>query len=195
MTERTIERACEICGETFAVIPSRIGHGRGKHCSPACQYEARRRQPKVAVSLICIGCGSRFERAPSQLKRGGGKFCTRACRDRHWKGSVTPNWQNGSGVYKRGPHWFSTRRRILARDGHSCVQCGSKNRPHVHHIIPFRMFDSADEANHDSNLITLCPPCHRKEDAQHKWVKFESGVLWLPAGGAAWQLARERGLI
>lgn len=190
--------ACAHCRTSFDVHPSRAKHGRGKHCSPACQYAARRALPKNVLSCTCIGCGTTFQRNPSQLngKRGAGKFCTRACRDRHWTGEVTPNWQDGSGVYKRGPNWQSTRRRILKRDK-VCQCCGDGGLLHVHHVIPFRMFDSVDEANDDDNLVALCPPCHRRADARHKWVKLPAGdgMIRMDAGGYAWQLARERGLV
>ena|ERR1035437_3700251 len=190
---------CGICAKPFTVDRSRLAHGRGKHCSPACQYEARRRRPKVGVSLTCIGCDASFTRVPSELrsKAGAGKYCTRECRDIHWIGSLNPNWQNGDNVYKRGPRWFSIRRRILARDNHQCVECGASGRLHVHHKIPFRMFADAESANVDTNLISLCPPCHRVEDAKRKWVRLpESGtVMMFAAGGYAWELARSKGMI
>jgi 5-methylcytosine-specific restriction endonuclease McrA len=57
------------------------------------------------------------------------------------------------------------------------------------------MFDDAESANADDNLITLCAPCHRRADAQYKGVKFSDGhMLRFPAGGAAWKLARETGI-
>lgn len=168
MSEITITRVCEICTAEFSVIPSRMKHGRGKHCSPACQYEARRRAPKVVVAFACIGCGVSFTRFPSVVSKakGSGKFCTRQCRDLNWKGAVTPNWIDGAGVYKRGPHWYAIRRRVKARDGNACVECGAAGTLHVHHKTPFRKFSCEVEANADENLITLCPPCHRRADAE-----------------------------
>lgn len=190
-----ITRDCEHCGGEFQVHPSRVKHGRGKHCSPKCQYEARRNAPKNLVEFVCVGCGASFNRNPSWLTRkGAGKFCNRLCRDQHWKGDITPNWQSGNGVYKRGPHWYSTRRRILKRDGNACTVCGSTEKPHVHHKIPFRMFDNPDDANTDDNLITLCPVHHRREDAKWKWLKFDNGILNLTSGGYAWQLFKEGAL-
>lgn len=36
----------------------------------------------------------------------------------------------------------------------------------------------------------------RRADARHKWVKFpEGGVLQMNAGGVAWQMARDKGMI
>lgn len=187
MTERMIDRKCEHCGTAFAVIPSRIKHGRGKHCSPACQHAARRAKPKDQVLYQCLCCGKQFGLCPSveRSHRGAGKYCSRECRDAHWVGPNTPNWQNGAGVYKRGPRWYAIRRRILKRDK-VCQHCGADTRLHVHHKIPFRIFGS----NADWNLIVLCDRCHRVEDARFKWVKFEHGALQFSATGLAWQRAR-----
>jgi 5-methylcytosine-specific restriction endonuclease McrA len=187
---------CGVCGGAFSVDASRLKHGRGKHCSPACQYEARRRQPKKAVGLTCIGCGSAFSLPPSKVTshKGAGKYCSRPCRDRHWKGDKNPNWQNGDRVYKRGSHWHAIRRRIIARDK-VCQHCGTDGPLHVHHVLPFRLFEDKDAANAESNLVALCPPCHRREDARSKWVPVGGGVLHFANSSEAWKLARERGMV
>lgn len=194
MPRTMIDRECAVCGATFQVAPSRLKHGRGVHCSKECQYIANREKLATGdrTTLVCIGCGNEFDRLNSWLKKGKGmgKFCSRECRDEHWKGELNPNWQDGSGVYKRGPHWHSIRRAVLKRDNYECQECGSKDDLHVHHKIPFRMFEDADEANHESNLITLCPPCHRKEDARHKWVRVSGSIIRMDAGSYAWELVR-----
>lgn len=134
-----IDCECPVCGTAFKVWPSRLKHGRGIHCSKECQSIAQRgKMEKPKVNLVCIGCGVEFERSPSQLRAvGAGKFCTRECRDEHWNGELNPNWQDGSGVYKRGPHWYSIRRGILKRDNHECQECGAKEDLHVHHKSRF----------------------------------------------------------
>lgn len=152
----------------------------------------KEKMAKPKTTLICMGCGASFARSGSALKNGAGKgkYCTRACRDANWKGDVTPNWQGGNGVYKRGPHWQSTRRAILKRDNYQCQECGTANDLHVHHKTPFRMFDDPDQANHEDNMITLCAPCHRREDAKMKWLKVGDVIIKMPAGGYARQLAK-----
>jgi 5-methylcytosine-specific restriction endonuclease McrA len=192
MTERT----CEYCGNTFRVQPSRIKHGRGRHCSKTCQYASAKAKPRRDVKFTCLCCGVAFSLSVSKASnKGAGKYCSRQCRDQHWVGENTPNWQHGGGVYKRGPRWYSTRRRILDRDK-TCRQCGAEGGLHVHHIIPFRMFDNADDANSDNNLTSLCPPCHRLADSQFKWVATAEGsILRFNSGGYAWSLVREKGLI
>ncbi len=77
----------------------------------------------------------------------------------------------------RGPNWESQRLAARQRDGYRCRQCGSAERPgrghDVHHIVPFREFgwipgknDLYRQANHLSNLMTLCPRCHRLAERQ-----------------------------
>ncbi len=63
-----------------------------------------------------------------------------------------------------GENWEDIRKSIRLRDGFRCIRCGlpEKNSSHhVHHKIPARNFDSIEEANQYSNLVTLCPTCHR----------------------------------
>lgn len=190
MAKTKIDRECPVCCSTFQVEPSRLKHGRGVHCSRECQYIANgEKLAKPKISMTCIGCGVEFERVPSLADKA--RFCTRECRGLHWKGDVTPNWQGGNGVYKRGPHWQSIKRAVLKRDNYECQECGAGGDLHVHHKTPFRMFDDADVANDESNLISLCPPCHRRADASHKWVKVIGAIVRMDAGSYAWDLARK----
>jgi DEAD/DEAH box helicase domain-containing protein len=75
-----------------------------------------------------------------------------------------------------GPSWDRARQGALARDGHTCRQCGAAEldgRSHdVHHLRPFREFGYAAgenrndrQANDLDNLITLCPTCHQRAEA------------------------------
>ena len=48
------------------------------------------------------------------------------------------------------------RQRVLDRDGHRCVNCGSTETLEMHHVIPL----SQGGTNHLDNLQTLCNPCH-----------------------------------
>lgn len=193
MAEKTIERICEYCGGTFNVIPSRIKHGRGRTCSRGCQYALMKSRPSNGGIIICCGCGNEYSRPKSHTKKA--KYCSRECRDKYWVGEATPNYQDGSGVYKRGPNWHSIRRHIIDRDK-CCVQCGSSENLHVHHKIPFRMFNDHEQANLPENLITLCPVCHRKEDAHFKWIKTdEDNILKFKSGGIGWKMAKEKGLL
>lgn len=75
-----------------------------------------------------------------------------------------------------GPSWPQARAAALARDGHTCRQCGAPQRGgrqhDVHHIRPFREFGYTLGANRNDlqantldNLITLCPTCHHRAES------------------------------
>ena len=54
------------------------------------------------------------------------------------------------------------KRRIRARDSYRCVCClrgFSQGELHVHHVLPLSRYGT----NSDTNLVTLCHPCHNKQ--------------------------------
>ena len=71
-----VKRVCPICNTVFYVDESRLKHGRGKYCSPECQYQGR--TPKEKIECTCPVCGKRFARYKSQIKSEY-VFCSRAC--------------------------------------------------------------------------------------------------------------------
>ncbi len=86
-------------------------------------------------------------------------------------------WKNDPNDY--GPNWAQQKRAARARDNHRCQVCGlaERGRAHdVHHKIPFRTFDSYRQANRLTNLITLCPACHRRAEQR---VRMRSGLAGL----------------
>jgi DEAD/DEAH box helicase domain-containing protein len=86
-------------------------------------------------------------------------------------------WRGDPNDY--GPGWAAARRAVRARDGYRCAVCGAPEgeRQHeVHHRTPFRLFASPAEANRIENLITLCPACHRRVEAN---VRVRSGLAGL----------------
>lgn len=191
--------ACAVCNKAFEVQPSRAAHGRGKHCSPACQYESRRRMPKARVGRVCIGCGTAFEIEPGKLagsQVGIGKYCNRACRDKNRAGTLHPQYL-GTRENKPdyGTNWQAQRRKARARDGR-CVRCGKTGCPlPVHHKIPIRLWADKEAANDLDNLVTLCHSCHRTVEAASTWLPVDGGVLHMATGGYCHQLAKERGVL
>jgi len=84
-------------------------------------------------------------------------------------------WWVGDSVESRGPDWPRQRDLARKRDRYLCRWCGAPERPgrqhHVHHVVPFREFhwipgenDNYRQANRLSNLVTLCPSCHRQAE-------------------------------
>nr|WP_280177996.1 NUMOD3 domain-containing DNA-binding protein [Halorussus marinus] len=95
-------------------------------------------------------------------------------------GDANPNWRGGySNRYGSG--WSVMRERIRERDK-ECQHCGhggSDRRLEVHHIVPVRVFRSADElaiedAHRAENLVLLCNRCHPRAD--HGAIEFEEPV-------------------
>lgn len=60
---------------------------------------------------------------------------------------------------------LSVRFLVLARDGHSCVVCGSQDRLQLHHRLPRRMGGSSRPwINQPQNLLTVCA-------VDHLWIE------------------------
>jgi 5-methylcytosine-specific restriction endonuclease McrA len=95
-------------------------------------------------------------------------------------GAQNPQWKGGvSDSY--GPGWKKARERVRERDA-VCQHCGREGDDRqldVHHVLPFRLFDQADDtptekAHEPGNLVLLCRPCHRKAEAGE--IEFDSSL-------------------
>jgi DEAD/DEAH box helicase domain-containing protein len=78
-----------------------------------------------------------------------------------------------------GPTWEKQRNLARLRDQYRCSLCGvaeGEKPHHVHHKIPFRLFSNPIIANDLSNLVTLCPNCHRLVELN---VKIRSAISGL----------------
>lgn len=83
-------------------------------------------------------------------------------------------WNSDKNDY--GKNWPVIRKSIIERDHNECTLChtkGSISTLHVHHIQPYRTFTDNTKANDPSNLITLCPDCHRRVEQN---VQLRSGL-------------------
>lgn len=88
-----------------------------------------------------------------------------------------------------GPNWQAQRQKALARDGYACQMCGvtqAEQPLHVHHARPFRDFgyvpgqnENYLDANRVSNLITLCPTCHRRAEQGQRTRSGLAGLAYL----------------
>ena len=79
-------------------------------------------------------------------------------------GNKNPFWKGGiSSIEKRirgGLEYRLWKRAVLARDNHTCQDCGSKDHPQSHHI---KDFDEYPELRFVvKNGKTLCRKCHTK---------------------------------
>ncbi len=90
------------------------------------------------------------------------------------------SWSNNRNNY--GADWNLIKEAVRSRDHYSCRNCGKLEDDvyhDVHHIKPFRFFDSAREANVMENLITLCKSCHHQAESQVRVVSGLDGVRHL----------------
>ncbi|MBU4216209.1 MAG: HNH endonuclease [Actinobacteria bacterium] len=86
--------------------------------------------------------------------------------------SVSDTWEQTQEQYAMAapsialpPDWNERRRAVLVRDGYKCAICGWGLKKHgdVHHIVQ----RAHGGHHHWSNLVSLCPRCHRVLDG-HK---------------------------
>jgi len=157
---------CAHCEKISKRKPSGVKRAKQFFCSNECRF-AYKAARKVDVS--CTHCGkiiivTRYKFASRQ---NGHFFCCLQCRDaeRHNSGK---GW-----VRYYGPNWDIQRRAARERDCDTCQACGYKAKQgeslDVHHIVPIKKFgyifgknDHYLQANHLSNLVSLCPSCHKK---------------------------------
>lgn len=86
-------------------------------------------------------------------------------------------WRSDRNDY--GPDWNSIRNLVRQRDSYTCQACGKKESVgahHVHHKIPFRLFNSLEKANELNNLVTLCADCHSLVESQVRVRSALSGL-------------------
>ena len=131
-------------------------------------------QQERCASVRCTHCSKRIEIPQWYADQGLDlHFCGRACaekwREETWtrEGTVC---LDGRPEY-RGGDWDTQARKVRERDGYTCRICGRTERDvgkqlDVHHILPFRLFRSNLEANRLENLLSVCPSCHRKLEAE-----------------------------
>lgn len=132
----------------------------------------------------CAECLKRFEIKPwiqrQNQSKSGLRFCCKRCHsaymEREKSGAKSELWVGGITTY-RGKGWLEARAIAVDRDKGACQSCGvviGKSIP-VHHIKPFRLFQTALEANHPANLQCLCQPCHMQtERAAERQQRLES---------------------
>lgn len=182
--ETRVTLECEACGNEFEVKKSRQKEAR--FCSNECradwQSDAFRGENgpgwKGAKSEYeCKWCETVFEQYDSQ---GGTIFCSQECywewfRENAPTGPDHHSWKDGA-HYDYGEGWnLQKRKQVLERDDYQCQECRMSqeehkdtlgNSLHVHHIVPYRIFDDNSEANRLENLVLLCAECHMEVEHQ-----------------------------
>lgn len=127
---------------------------------------------KKLNKFVCDYCGKKFLRAPSKSDtKSGLHFCCRECKDKAQR-IENNNVQMWPSHYGEGKNY---RERAFRMYPNECSVCGWKEDIdvlEVHHI------DENRQNNDDSNLIILCPICHRKLTS-HKYKLIERNRIEL----------------
>ena len=134
------------------------------------------------VDLECANCGQSFYRKPleSRPTKSGLRFCSRTCFTTSgiFEGERSPTWVGGPKTY-RGRGWRKARLLAVERDGGNCQDCGKHigDSIPVHHIKPFREFQTVEDANRLENLICLCGSCHMKREYERPSALQSRNIL------------------
>lgn len=150
------EKNCAKCGASF--MPARRGAGKQLYCSRRCFLEKKAEQAHehwtdAARERQCVHCGVTY--VPKKFGAGKQIYCSLKCQ-------VASIHQKKDRLYRRSAmyqHEFRiVKPVIMERDGKTCVICGSKTKPHVHH------WDNSGRtpecSNSLDNLAVLCGTCH-----------------------------------
>lgn len=159
---RTFEsRDCVICGYEMTV-PKAIK--TILTCSEYCKLLKLKMQKSKGFYTLCRICDKPIWCQPKKKRQ----YCSHECKD---TGTTVYTSERNikRGTYKRyyGPTWLPQRILARKRDGFCCRMCAISESDYgkelsVHHIKPFVLFQSSEEANQLSNLLSVCEPCHRK---------------------------------
>ena len=124
------------------------------------------------VEKRCAFCKKTVLAPEWYVDRGIGLFfCTAECR-KGWIDAAPSFEVTLEKRYRpRGANWEIQAGKARERAGFTCQVCRGNEEElerqlDVHHKIPFRSFKSNVEANKLENLISLCPSCHAKVEAQ-----------------------------
>ena len=132
----------------------------------------RKRGARAQEQANCRHCGKAFE--VPEFTAGDSielRFCSPACRQQWAAETPTFEVRVGQRQGHRGGNWKVQAEKARKRDGYACRVCGVSEeelgrRLDVHHKIPYASFRSNVEANKLENLISVCPACHNRLEAE-----------------------------
>jgi len=143
------EMVCEHCNKTF-LVHNAGQKSRRKYCTRQCYLDYKKWQTDLEVQesiekKICESCGKAY--LPSKFKKDNQKYCSKTCF-RH------EMWRKHEGKKTNYYDFIRVRKEVLKEHNKTCILCGSKKSPHVHH------FDGNRKNNIMDNLTVLCRKCH-----------------------------------
>jgi len=136
-----------VCQHCYSIFKA---YGKPKFCSRDCRWAEA-----GTVDHKCPTCKKPFKVIRSRLLKSKNVYCSASCRSQQTvgKGAASPVWKGGT---------KATQARTLRRiHGNDCMRCcWNEAQTDVHHIVP-----KSVSQNHElTNLIILCPNCHRLAD-------------------------------
>lgn len=156
---------CKICGEEFAIKPSRLKRGQGKFCSRECHHKSMREGKYVR----CETCNQEIYRSPQDLRESESNkfFCSKSCqavwRNKQFSGKQHARWKHGRGVDYRA--------KLLSSDViEECVLCENSDK----RVLAAHHIDEDRSNNKIENLCWLCHNCHKlvhnNEDVKEEFM-------------------------
>jgi 5-methylcytosine-specific restriction endonuclease McrA len=112
----------------------------------------------MTIFRLCARCGAMLDPAVHGY-RGPCPDCRRTMeRDKSRRRRAA---SKAAVAFRDSRRWQQVREVAKRRDGQRCRRCGTSERLEVHHITPIEQDGSVFDLD---NLVTLCQPCHRREE-------------------------------
>ena len=147
--------SCGGCDGLFTRYASEVR--KQNFCSRACVSAAK------SVARTCNHCGVSFVTQAGRLSgktNSSANFCSREC---YWASMRKPV----KAAKLQGSAWQRVSADMIKRTPF-CGCCGkARGRLETHHILPRRI--GGPDAR--SNLIPLCPPCHKRVESSTKLME------------------------
>lgn len=152
--------ACDNCGTELHKPVSKVERSSADFCSLDCKHDAGRK------TVVCANCGEEYDEIKAKVESQDNLFCCRDCWIEHISMEELGDTHSYGAIWRE-----KTRQEALERDGYECVVCGISNQEHkekynqglhIHHVHRAGDFESRDESDVLSNLVTLCGVDHRK---------------------------------
>lgn len=156
-------RRCKSCSARISGAAGMAAQARAKPPKPP----SRARKRAVLEDRTCRHCCGQFyvrQSAVSAKTNASGNFCSRPCYNA-WLAQTTIEGRRGR-LWKRIA-------RAAKETAPFCGWCGTVRGLQVHHIIPYRLAPN----NETSNLIPLCPACHKRIETATKALEHGGGPL------------------
>lgn len=170
-----VDRMCGNCERPLKVPLHKTLKFKNSFCDKKCHNEFSKKTTSnkgenhwkySSIETLCYVCKEKHIRTPSKMFERN--YCSKECMAIDYQdrmiGLNNPNFVHGGNIYY-GPNWKEISLSIRERDNFTCQRCllqtNEKGQLDVHHIVRLFLFnENYDEANKESNLVTLCKSCH-----------------------------------